>query len=223
MSTPSLLSMTSSQTSKQPLVAGIDIGGIAKGFHLVVLRGQEVICCMRSKDAESIAHQCRQMDVTLIGIDSPCMWPQPGSRRQAEMQLAAQRVSCFFTPSRQKALESTSGFYDWMFNGERVYQALAQTHPVLRQPRYESGQVCFETFPHAVTRALSGAEVTRASNKREQRRHLLEREGIKTDRLRSVDDLDAAVCALAATYLLDSHADAYGAAGCGYIFVPRAI
>ncbi|MBK5914148.1 hypothetical protein CCR84_07400 [Rhodocyclus purpureus] len=203
------------------IVAGIDIGGLRKGCHLVVLRGREVICNIQSGDPHELARQCNQLGATLVGIDSPCRWA-PGMGRLAERELARERISCFVTPTRERALASTSGFYGWMFNGERVYQALAATHPLLEGEEYSGGRACFETFPHAVTWAMLGAGVASARKKREQRRDLLEKAGIDTHSLKSIDDIDAAVCALTAQYLSLGQAKAYGDAEGGYIFVPFA-
>jgi hypothetical protein len=52
-----------------------------------------------------------------------------------------------------------------MFNGERLYQALAATHPLLGESQYAGGPFCFETFPHAVTCAMLGTDVASAKQK----------------------------------------------------------
>lgn len=203
------------------VVAGIDIGGVRKGCHLVVIRGREVLCNVKSGDPEYLARQCNEFGAVLVGIDSPCRWARPGMGRIAERALSKERIFCFATPSRERALDSTSGFYDWMFNGERVYQALAATHSLLAESRYSGGRVCFETFPHAVTCALLGTEVASAKKKREQRRALLQSAGIDTSALKSIDAIDAAVCALTAEYLRLGQARAYGDGEGGFIFVPQ--
>ena len=47
-----------------------------------------------------------------------------------------------------------------------------------------------------------------------------EREGIATAALRSIDDIDAALCALAAHYLLENRVELFGDESGGYIVVP---
>lgn len=201
-------------------VAGIDIGGARKGNHLVVLRGQDIICNINHSDPEYLARYCNELDVGVIGIDSPCGWGLPHVGRAAEKALAKERIFCFSTPVRERAASHTTGFYNWMFNGERVYQALATTHPILSNRVYTSGNVCFETFPHAIACAMLGTDIASAKLKRHQRRQLLEKSGIDTQCLKSIDAIDAALCALTAQYLVDGKAKTYGDAECGHIFVP---
>ncbi len=201
-------------------VAGIDIGGARKGCHLVVLRGNTIVCNLPSGDPEYLARTCDEAGAAAVGIDSPCRWGQSQSGRLAERALAKERIFSFATPTRERAVANTSGFYGWMFCGEHVYQALAATHPLLNEGRYVGGNVCFETFPHAVTCALLGADEASAKRKRVQRRQLLQDAGIDPTPLKSIDAVDAALCALTAQYVLAGRSKAYGDAECGYIFVP---
>jgi predicted RNase H-like nuclease len=77
------------------------------------------------------------------------------------------------------------------------------------------------TFPHAITCAFLGTDVASAKQKGPQRREILAREGIETAPLGSIDDVDAALCALAARYLLDGSVDSYGDESGGFIVVPK--
>ena len=206
----------------ESVVAGIDIGGDKKGCHLVVLRGNEVLCNINSRDPAQLAETCIEFDALAVGIDSPCLWGAPGAGRRAEKDLAKKRIFSFSTPTRTHAHENKSGFYGWMFNGERVYQALATTHPLLTEKRYSGGYVSFETFPHAATCAMLGTDVASAKRKRLQRRQLLEDAGIATQLLKSIDDVDAALCALTAHFLIQGKTYAYGDTEGGYIVVPDA-
>ncbi|SOZ68501.1 conserved hypothetical protein [Cupriavidus taiwanensis] len=119
-------------------------------------------------------------------------------------------------------MASTTGFYDWMLCGERVFQTFAPMYPLLNEKRYAAGPVSFETFPHAITCSLLGREVASAKLKRVQRRKLLEDVGIHTSSLASIDSVDAALCALTAEFLLEGRTRTYGDAHGGYIFVPDA-
>lgn len=203
------------------IVAGIDIGGAKKGNHLVVLEGQSILCSINHPDSGCLVQQCHERDVSVIGIDSPCGWGLPNFGRAAEKALAKERIFCFSTPVRERAISHAAGFYNWMLNGEKVYQALANTHRLLNNPRYTTGKVCFETFPHAIACSMLGTDVASAKLKRKQRRQILENSGINTDSLKSIDAIDAALCALTAQYLVDGKTKAYGDVECGYIFVPR--
>ena len=119
---------------------------------------------------------------------------------------------------RERALANTTGFYGWMFCGERIYHALAPAYPLLRGEA--EGPVCFETFPHAITCALLGRDVASAKQKKAQRRKLLEDAGIATAALKSIDAIDAALCALTARYYLQGQTRAFGDEASGYILVP---
>ena len=203
-------------------VAGIDVGGDRKGCHLVVLHGKSILCSTNKKTPHELVQVCSEYDVTAVGIDSPCQWRAENGARLAERELAREKVSSFSTPTRELALANTANFYGWMFNGERVYQALSLRYPLLTGRAYTGGRICFETFPYAITCALLGREVASAKLKRTQRREILEGLGIDTKVLRSIDAVDAALCALTAQYLLNGAARSFGDALGGYIWVPAA-
>lgn len=208
------------QDDSSAVVAGIDVGGRKKGFHLVILRGRKVLCSVNSGCPEILVRQCNDLGAQIVGIDSPCRWGKPGSGRIAERALAKKRIFSFSTPTLESAQANPSGFYNWMLNGVRVYEAFAATHPLLTDSNYSGGNVCFETFPHAITCAMLGSHLASAKKKRIQRRKLLDDVGVDTNCLKSVDDLDAALCALTAVFLKQGQTKAYGDADSGYIFVP---
>jgi len=208
--------------SNAAAVAGIDIGGAKKGCHLVIMRGRQVVCVAKSSNPVDLYQQCLRHEVAAVGIDSPCRWSLDGAGRLAEKGLAREGIFCFSTPTQERALASTSGFYGWMFSGEKVFQTFAPSYPLLTEKRYPGGRVTFETFPHAIACSLLGKEVASAKLKRVQRRKLLEDAGIDTRSLTSIDAVDAALCALTAQFLLREKTRAYGDARGGYIIVPDA-
>ncbi|KWA03018.1 DUF429 domain-containing protein [Burkholderia territorii] len=203
-----------------PAVAGVDVGGDKKQCDLVILRGSTVVCREERIVPEALPSLCIEHDVVAVGVDAPSLWWTGSGRRAAEQALARERISCFPTPSREQAMASTSGFFDWMFMGERVYRALADAYPLLTSERYAGGRVSFETYPYAITCAMLGKAIASAKQKRNQRRQLLIKLGIDVSTLRSVDARDATLCALAAQYVIDGNAHAYGDAEGGYIRVP---
>ncbi|WP_168795476.1 DUF429 domain-containing protein [Paraburkholderia aromaticivorans] len=201
-------------------VAGIDIGGDRKGNHLVILRGTEIVCNISKQPPAYMLEKCLQFEVTAVGVDAPCLWRVGEAGRQAEKELARQRIFSFATPTRELALASQSGFYGWMFNGERVYQAFAPHFPLFKNRGATNGRVCFETFPHAITGALLKNEVASAKKKRTQRPEVLKDAGIEAASLRSIDEVDAALCALTAKFLHERKVVAYGDELGGFIVVP---
>jgi hypothetical protein len=131
-----------------------------------------------------------------------------------------ERIWCFATPTRAKAIAHPKGYYDWMRCGEELYTALRETHPVTtvwppRRKRY-----AFETFPHAITWHLRGGNAT-ARRKRVQRRALLEQHGFDVALLTNIDIVDAALCALTAHMAVqDASLCVYGEGTTGFIIVP---
>jgi len=177
---------------------------------------------VKSSNPNDLYEQCLRHDVAAVGIDSPCRWSQDGAGRLAEKELAKDKIFCFSTPTRERALASTSGFYGWMFSGEGVFKTFAPTYPLLTESRYSGGRISFETFPHAISCSLLSKDIASAKQKRVQRRKLLEDAGIDTSSLTSIDAVDAALCALTAQFSLRGETHAYGDAHGGYIFVPDA-
>jgi predicted nuclease with RNAse H fold len=201
-------------------VAGIDVGGSKKGAHLVILRGTEVVLACSRKTPEEMVRLCVERDVEAVGIDAPCRWAVEGARRVAETTLARQRISLFSTPTRERAAQSA--FYEWMLTGELIYATFCEAeYPLFSAANARSSRVCFETFPHAITCAMLGMGVARAAEKRVQRRGVLEDADVDTSALKTIDDLDAALCALTAGLLLEAKAVAIGDEPGGYIVVPK--
>lgn len=207
-------------TAQTKTVAGIDVGGDKKGCNLVILRGTTILASIGGAAPEDLLAPCLAHDVVAVGVDAPALWRSGSAARHAERALAGAGISLFSTPDRASAVASTSGFYGWMFNGERVYRTLAAAYPLLTTPDYSGGRVCFETFPHAITVAFLGRELASAKLKGVQRRQVLEQAGIDTAPLTTIDALDAALCALAAQHVLAGKSHAYGDAADGYIQVP---
>ncbi|MEM5310803.1 DUF429 domain-containing protein [Paraburkholderia sp. JHI869] len=201
-------------------VAGIDVGGDKKGCHLVVLEGNRAFRPADAKTPQEMLQACLEYGVQAVGIDAPCQWSVEGEGRLAERELASQRIFSFATPTRKRADESPSRFYRWMFNGEAIYEAFSSAYPLLATRDFKGGRVSFETFPHAVTCALRGKEGTSAKEKRRQRPKVLEDAKIDASSLKSIDDVDAALCALTARYLVEGRTFAYGDVRGGFIHVP---
>lgn len=199
---------------------GIDVGGVRKGFHAVALRGGAYAGQLASRDVNELAHWCRNVvQASVIAIDAPCRWSSDGCARPCERQLMQEGIMCFASPSRQVAITHPTNYYGWMLQGEKLYQALEASHPLLcRLPI--AGPACFETFPHAITWHLRGGQA-QAAQKRTQRRELLQQAGIDLAPLTSIDRIDAALCALTAQHAA-AGADyvSFGEPESGLIIVP---
>lgn len=200
---------------------GIDVGGPRKGFHSVALRDGTYATQLATGDAEALAHWCRSVvQARVIAIDAPCRWSRDGRARPCERELRQQGIICFASPTRQVAASHPSGYYDWMLRGEALYRALEPAHP-LATALPIVGPACFETFPHAITWHWRGGQAN-ATQKRTQRRELLQQAGIDLAPLTSIDWIDAALCALAAHHTASGGpCIPYGEPETGWIVVPQ--
>lgn len=203
----------------EPPVIGIDVGGSKKGYHAVVLHegqfdGQQFL------SPQAVADWCRDQDARIIGIDAPCAWATTAGSRLAErsLSLGGKRIPCFITPTRAAAMESA--FYEWMFNGERLYQRLDADYRRFDGARRD-GKIMFETFPHAVVCTLTGRMVP-ARDKLATRRGLLQALGYDDTPLTNIDFVDAALCAVTAARFLRGLTQSFGDIDEGFIVVPDA-
>ena len=126
-------------------------------------------------------------------------------------------MRCFYTPTR--ALAAKSRFYDWVFNGELLYQKLGL--PIFMGE--QSQETCaIETFPHAVQMSLWAEDPNPIGNKRSVRESTLAlKENYDTSQLSNIDFIDAALCAVSADYFAHHQFIAYGCKTEGYIVLPK--
>jgi predicted RNase H-like nuclease len=201
----------------RPVVVGIDVGGIGKGFHAVALRdGQSA--SQRFSKAQDAANWCLAQDAQIIAVDAPCAWATSGGSRLAERDLAIDgaTVQCFKTPTSNRA--RGSDFYGWVFNGEMLYQSLFP-HWRLFDGTHREERTVIETFPHAVVCALAG-RIVPAKPKVATRRRVLQEHGVEDRPLANIDFVDAGLCALTAHWHLLGRTRSFGDQAEGFIVVP---
>lgn len=202
-------------------MAGVDVGGPRKGFHAVVLQGHAIAARLTTTDPAELASWIEHHKPGAVAIDSPCRWAEQGLSRPAERELNRAGIRCFFTPTRSAAMDHRKGFYDWVFQGEQFYRLIEPDYPLYIGPEsFNAGRFCFETFPHAIARALSGQPLL-ARNKKRDRLQLMALESIETDSLNRQDWIDAALCALAARYVLENRFRRFGNLTTGFILIPE--
>lgn len=159
----------------------------------------------------------------LVAIDSPPTWGRSGSSRVGEKELRRLGIHLYATPSDPARFEHP--FYAWMKAGHRAFAAAGE----VGYPLYRSGSIddhAIEVFPHASAVALKRfcppRGVSRnATLKREWRRAVLEKEGIDTSALRSLDEIDAALAALTGLHALEGDMCALGDPVEGVVILPR--
>jgi len=200
------------------VMAGIDVGGIKKGFHAVVLRNGTFEKTSSTEPAD-VVNWCLDREAHTVAVDAPCGWSLSSSSRLAERELARKKIYAFATPTRARALSHKKGFYGWVFNGERLYHQLAPYYPLFDGGLRE-GRICFETLPHAIVCALAG-KVVPANPKNSRRRKILRERGFDDDSLPNIDFIDAALCAVAAEEFCADRTMAFGNCDEGVIVVPK--
>ena len=201
------------------IVVGIDVGGNRKGFHAVALLNGQFIEKKRDTSPATIVNWCIRHKATVVAVDAPCRWSQAGLSRLAERELsvAGERIHCFATPTYQVA--QANKFYDWILNGEKLYERL-ESHQYLRfSGERINEQVCIETFPHAIVCAIAGHVVT-AKPKARVRREALKNKGLDISGLPNIDFVDAALCAVAGDEFRKGSYKSYGDRLEGFIVVP---
>ena len=199
-------------------VVGIDVGGERKGFHAVALQHGTFVSKMTATDHAEIVTWSLGCQATVVAVDAPCGWSQAGSSRLAERELKmlGEKIHCFSTPTRERALHHD--FYKWVFNGEELYRGLVAHYPLF-DGQWTEGQMCIETFPHAVMCAMAGRVVS-SKPKATVRREALQKRGIDVRTLSNVNFVDAALCAVAAYEFRNGNYQLYGNSGEGFIVAP---
>jgi len=200
-------------------VVGIDVGAESKGFHAVALR-RGTFEIRASTEPSEIVEWCKERKTSVAAVDAPCGWSMSGKSRAAErdLRIDGRKASCFATPTRALATANESGFYNWVFNGEKLYKLLGE-HFLLFDGIEREGPICFETFPRAVVCALAG-KILPTKAKVRQRRTALSERGYDDKLLPNIDFVDAALCALAAHAFCQGRFQQYGRKDEGFIVVP---
>ena len=169
------------------LVAGVDVGGKRKGFHLAVIEGDRVTELEQYPDAQTLATHLIEMKPQAVGIDSPPEWAPDGQKsRPAEREFAKKRICGIrYTPDRTTAQAHPGTYYEWIFNGMELWDAL-RTRP------HFQGRL-FEVFPTASWTIWHGP---RGNRKREEWSHeALEALPLQLPEVKWTQDLRDAVAA----------------------------
>ena len=207
--------------SHSETVVGIDVGGIKKGFHAVVNLNGHYHHKFHSTDPKELADWVLSHQPIAVAIDAPAMFSEDGRSRFAERELVNNGLRCFYTPTRALALKSR--FYDWVFNGERLYQAFGLP---LFSGEPHSIPCVMETFPHAID-SLLWANQPSGTNKEskltKRTRTLIEKVQYDVSQLNNIDFIDAALCAVAADYFAKDQFIAYGCQNEGFIVLPKGV
>ncbi|MBK7578416.1 MAG: DUF429 domain-containing protein [Ignavibacteria bacterium] len=231
-----LAKLSMSEIRQSITVVGIDVGGERKGFHAVAIKDGGYCDQWPTKgtpnnSVEELVTWCRdRVKAQVVAIDAPCKWSIVGKfSRLAERDLMGCGIGCFSTPSQDVAMErlrqskhdGVSNHYGWMLCGEALYSALTNNYSLCEDLATVRLPFCFETYPHAVTRNALG-ELAVARKKRNQRMGLLDWDSEDLAKLRSMDMIDAALCAYTAYHAVTGgECVTYGDKEAGLIIVPN--
>lgn len=198
---------------------GVDVGGLRKGFHAVLNYSGKYSGQFHSRDADEMASWILKQQPSVVAIDAPCMFSLNGKSREAERNLVKNGIRCFYTPTRELAIKSS--FYDWVFNGETLYQKL--NLPIFMGAKTEMPCI-IETFPHGVHLSLWAREPESISDGNKfltRKLTLTQKANYEIGQLNSQDFIDAALCAISADYFVDRQVTAYGSSEEGFIVLPN--
>lgn len=200
------------------VVAGVDVGGERKGFHIVININAQYHQHFHAKTVKQAVQWLATFQPAVIAIDSPCQFASAGTSRACEIALIRQGIRCFVTPTESRA--QGNPFYAWVFHGLALYQALA--YPVFQGDDHDK-PVCMETFPNALEKLLlqEDAEAIRTLNKKQRRLLVLEKLAYTSAALSNMDFIDAALCAISADYFYQGKFQAFGDAKDGWIVLPN--
>ena len=194
---------------RRRLALGIDVAA-RRGCDVVGL-GDDLVArpVGRVHTGEELGTVCRDLRPAVVAIDAPPRWSVDG-RRSGERALSARGISVFSTPTAERG--AGNPFYDWMRTGFTMFAAV-------------DGCPALETFPHAVAIALRGERpvgslMKRPAEKLAWRRGALAAAGVDDRALRTIDEVDAALCAVTGLWYLGGRTEALGDPSDGVLTLP---
>ena len=195
------------------LAVGVDVAA-RRGCDVVALDDDLVARPVgRVHTADELTALLDVLRPDVVAIDAPPCWAPDAAPRRCERELQQLGVSMFTTPNEERG--TANAFYGWMLTGFAMF-AGAQ------------GYVTLETFPHAIAIALLGRRPERGllrdpRAKREWRLAALDAARVDTADLRTLDEVDAALCAVTGRAHLAGDAVALGSPAEGVLTLPRAL
>jgi predicted nuclease with RNAse H fold len=84
----------------QPTFAGVDVGGVRKGFHLAVLRGKTIVSIECLADPSLVCRRCLEMNAAAVAVDAPCGWSSGGRSREAERAMSRHGIRAYSVPAK---------------------------------------------------------------------------------------------------------------------------
>ncbi len=185
---------------------GIDVS-LRRGLDAVALDGaRRLVLAAPSVPVAAIQSLIEEVDPAVVAVDSPPAWARLGRSRAVERRLLALGIGIFATPAEP----AVRPFHAWMRTGFEVFAASARAGFPLYRGRRAVAHHALEVFPHASAVALLGRLPRPGERKRSFRRAALERAGVDSSRLSTLDLVDAALAALTGLHALEGRFTAIG-------------
>lgn len=202
---------------------GIDVSA-SRGMDVVLLDQYLHPTCWSRQTVQDIKGLLGRHHPMTVGIDAPPSFPTVGNKRKCEGQLNALGLRVFYSPS--SPAQQAHPFYDWMRIGHQVFQAAREAgYPTYLGQGGIRGSA-FEVYPHATAILLHGSLppsgwAKSAFQKRGWRTAVLQRVGVPTNGLVTMDLVDAALAALTARLALDDRIIVLGPPGEEALIIPK--
>ena len=197
---------------------GVDVGASRKGLDVVVLDDDlRVVDTARRVSTPELEPLIARSTPDVVAIDSPPALGSGHGSRATERELRRFGIQSYGTPSDEK--KASSPFFDWMRVGFEAFAVAERSG----YPRYRAGSArgkSVEVFPHASAVVLAGCLPPPGTPKREWRASILRTLGVEVDRLRSADQVDAALAAVTGLFALRGRSFAPGDPKEGVIVLP---
>jgi predicted nuclease with RNAse H fold len=190
---------------------GVDVS-LRRGLDVVLLDGARLVDVRSRVEPGELTTLLEDWEPEAVGIDAPSQWGVTGRSRQAERDLSRLGIRCYATPSDIAA--RSNPFYAWMHVGIAAHDA-AVAAGYRRFDAVDGRGTTIEVFPHATAIALRGELPppgwrATAAGKRSWRLEALDRAGVKDERLRTQDQVDAALAAVTACLAVAGEVDVLG-------------
>lgn len=123
--------------------AGIDVGGVSKGFHVAVVGDEGIVVGgpQQIGGVEDTVAWLQDFEPKVVAVDSPCACAPDGERsREGERGLARAVCGIRWTPEFAKL--AGNPYYEWIENGLALYRTLGTAEA-------QEGWEVIEVFPTA--------------------------------------------------------------------------
>jgi len=198
---------------------GIDVGGPRKGLDIALMDAERVPYLVKPRASlDDVAAAIEQHAPQIVAIDSPPRWNAAGRSRRTERLLAEIGISTFPTPS---AAGGEHAFFAWMKSGMEVF-GLAASKGYALDTTGRRGKRAIEVFPYASAVVLSGGLKPHGMRTKDWRQRVLRAHDVRTDGLRTLDQVDAALAALTGLFVLEGRHTFLGDGAEGVIVLPVA-